>query len=260
MTDQILYEVDEDGIATLTLNRPEARNAMTFEMYEGLKRVCTELAENRDARVLVITGADERSFAAGTDISQFRSFASPDDAVAYEQRIESVLRAIELCPIPVIAAIAGACTGGGCAIASACDLRIATADARFGFPIARTLGNCLSPATMSRAAALIGPAKVKELVFTARLVGAEEAKAAGLVSEILPDRNALLARARELALQVAGHAPITLEVTKEGLRRLRTGEGDGEGSDLVVRAYMSEDFREGIEAFLGKRKPVWKGR
>ncbi|ESR22594.1 enoyl-CoA hydratase [Lutibaculum baratangense] len=259
MTEPILLDVDGD-VATLTFNRPEARNALTFEMYEGLRETCERLAAEGTVRCLVITGAGGEAFAAGTDISQFRSFRTAEDAIAYEERIEGVLRAIELCPMPVVAAIAGACTGGGAAIASACDIRIATAGSRFGFPIARTLGNCLSTATISRVAELIGPGRTKELIFTARLIPAEEARAVGFVSEVVPDDAALQARARELAALMTGHAPITLSATKEALRRLRTGDGDATGSDLVVRAYTSEDFREGMEAFLAKRPPQWKGR
>jgi len=158
------------------------------------------------------------------------------------------------------AKIAGACTGGGAGIAAACDLRIATQNLKFGFPIARTLGNTLSIANLSRLAALIGAGRVKEVIFTARLVEAREAVAIGLVSEILPDHGALIARATALADQLAGHAPLTLSTTKEALRRLRLSGAGADDRDLIVKAYMSEDFREGMEAFLGKRKPKWTGR
>jgi len=165
---------------------------------------------------------------------------------------------LERCAVPVIAAVSGACTGGGAGIAAACDLRIAAVGARFGFPIARTLGNCLSIANVARLAALIGPGRVTEMIFTARLLGAEEALAVGLVTEVLPDFAALMARAEALARLVAGNAPLTLRATKEGLRRLR--EALPADEDLVRMCYGSEDFREGMEAFLGKRAPVWKGR
>ena len=168
-----------------------------------------------------------------------------------------MLNALERCRVPSIAAIAGACTGGGAAIAACCDLRIGAANARFGFPIARTLGNCLSMSNYARLSALIGPARVKEVIFTARLVDAAEAHAIGLLGEVLPDAEALAARATELAQLIAGHAPLTLEVTKEALRRL--GEGDHTDEDLIVKCYTSEDFREGMEAFLNKRTPVWRG-
>ena len=257
-SDETVVLAVEDGIATVTLNRPEARNALTFAMYDRLAAICSELPADPSVKAMIITGAGERAFAAGTDIAQFRDFRSEADALAYEARIESVLTAIETCPLPIIAAISGACTGGGAGIAAACDLRIAARSARFGFPIARTLGNCLSLANHARLAALIGAGRVMEVIFTARLVGAEEALAIGLFSEVLDDHAALMARARELARTVAGHAPLTLRATKEALRRVREGRRDG--GDLIAMCYTSEDFREGLEAFLAKRPPQWKGR
>ena len=258
MTDELLYEV-RDGIARVTFNRPQARNALTFAMYERLAEICRETGEDSSVRALLLTGAGDRAFAAGTDISQFRAFNSPEDALGYEARLDRVLGALEACPKPTLAAIAGACTGGGAAIAACCDLRIAAATMRFGFPVARTLGNCLSMANYTRLVALLGPARVKEIVFTARLVEAEEAKAIGLVSEILPDHAALMTRAEELARLVASHAPLTLRATKEAVRRINERLLPEEAHDLVLLCYMSADFREGMEAFLGKRQPVWQG-
>ncbi|MCF3945622.1 enoyl-CoA hydratase/isomerase family protein [Acidiphilium sp. AL] len=256
--DDLLYEV-RGRIGYVTFNRPAARNALTFAMYERLAAICTHLNESDDIRALVLAGAGDKAFAAGTDINQFRAFKTPEDAIAYEQRIDDVLKALEACRVPTIAAISGACTGGGAAIASVCDLRIASADARFGFPIARTLGNCLSIANYARLAALIGPARVKDLIFTARLIGAEEAGRIGLVSEVLENREKLLERAAALAETVAGHAPLTLRVTKEALDRIgRLSRIAAE--DLILTCYMSEDFREGMDAFLTKRQPDWRGR
>jgi len=256
----LLYEV-QDGIARVTFNRPQARNAMLFSMYERLAEICAEVEADRSIRALILTGAGDKAFAAGTDISQFRAFKTPEDALDYEARIDRVLGALERLRVPTIAAIAGACTGGGAGMAACCDLRIAAANMRLGFPIARTLGNCLSAANYARLAALIGPARVKEMVFTARLIEAEEARAIGLVSEILPDAAALAQRADELARLVAANAPLTLQATKESLRRIKdrsAAPGDAD-HDLLLMCYMSADFREGMEAFLGKRAPVWRG-
>ena len=253
MTTELLYEI-RDGIGRITLNRPQARNALTFAMYERLAEIA---ANPGDARALILTGAGEKAFAAGTDIAQFRAFASADDAIAYEARLDRVLGALERCAIPTIAAVAGACTGGGAGIAAACDLRIAAANARFGFPIARTLGNCLSMANIARLSALIGPARVIEMIFTARLLTAPEALATGLVTEVLADAATLTKRATELATLVASHAPLTLKATKEAIRRLRDNLPPDE--DLIRLCYTSADFREGMEAFLTKRAPVWRG-
>jgi enoyl-CoA hydratase/carnithine racemase len=223
-------------------------------MYERLAEIA---AAPGDVRVLVITGAGEKAFAAGTDINQFRSFNGAEDAMAYESRIDRVLGTLERCPVPTIAAISGACTGGGAGIAAACDLRIAAANARFGFPIARTLGNCLSMSNIARLSALVGPARVTEMIFTARLFSAEEALTLGLVTELLPDQPALIARAEELATLVAGHAPLTMRATREALRRLRDNLPPDE--DLIRLCYTSQDFKEGMDAFLTKRAPVWRG-
>ncbi len=256
---ELVYEVRGD-IAYVTFNRPQARNALTFAMYDRLVEICATADEDRSIRAMVLTGAGDKAFAAGTDISQFRAFDKPEDALEYEARIDRVLGALERCRVPTIAAIQGACTGGGAGIATCCDLRIAARGARFGFPVARTLGNCLSMQSYARLAALLGAARVKDMVFRARLIEAEEALAIGLIGELLEDGAALLKRAEDLAREVAGRAPLTLQATKEALRRLRPAIPHGEGDDLVLMCYMSEDFREGMDAFLGKRKPVWKGR
>jgi enoyl-CoA hydratase/carnithine racemase len=259
MTTELLHEV-RDGIAYVTFNRPQARNALTFAMYDRLAEICAAAGEDRSIRAILITGGGDKAFAAGTDISQFRAFDKEEDALAYEARIDRVMRTIERCRVPTVAAIHGACTGGGAGIASCCDLRIASRDMKFGFPVARTLGNCLSLSSYARLVYLFGPALVKDIVFRARLIEADEALASGLVSELCDDQAALLERAEELARQVASHAPLTLQATKEALLRLRPEVAHGEGNDLVLMCYMSEDFREGMDAFLNKRKPVWKGR
>jgi enoyl-CoA hydratase/carnithine racemase len=255
--DELLFEL-RDGVAYVTFNRPQARNALTFAMYDRLAEICDQANRDRSIRAMLITGAGDKAFAAGTDISQFRAFDREQDALDYEARIDRVLGALERCRVPTVAAIQGACTGGGAGIAACCDLRIAARGMRCGFPMARTLGNCLSMNNYARLAALLGPARVKDIIFRARLVEADEALSIGLVSELLDDGAALMQRAEELVRQVASLAPLTLQATKEALYRLRTKPEDG--SDLVLMCYMSEDFREGMEAFLGKRKPVWKGR
>ena len=258
VADELLYEL-ADGIATVTFNRPHARNALTFTMYERLAGICEAANGDPAIKVLVITGAGDKAFAAGTDISQFRAFDKPQDALDYEARIDRVLGALERCRVPTIAAIQGACTGGGAGIAVCCDLRIAAGNARFGFPVARTLGNCLSTGNYARLAALLGPARVKDMIFRARLVEAPEALAIGLVSEVVADPAGLMPRARELTQLVAGHAPLTLQATKEALLRLRPTMPAGSGEDLILKCYMSQDFREGMEAFLNKRAPRWQG-
>src|SRR5258707_10783191 len=181
-TEDLLYVV-EDGIARLTFNRPQARNAVTFAMYEQMAVICESISADRSIEAMILTGAGDKAFASGTDISQFRAFKTPQDALGYEARIDRVLGAVEQVRVPTIAAIAGACTGGGAGIAACCDMRIGTAATRIGFPIARTLGNCLSMSNISRLTSLIGPARTKDLIFTARLIGAPETLAPGLPNE-----------------------------------------------------------------------------
>ena len=240
----------------LTLNRPEARNALTMGMYRGIADTCANPPE--EIKALIITGAGDRAFAAGTDINHFRDFGSAEQAVEYERSMDEVLEQIESCPVPTIAAISGACTGGGAVIAATCDIRICTESLKYGFPIARTLGNCLSAANLARLAALIGHGRTREMIFTARLLQAEEARAIGLVSEVLPDHTALMVRSAELAETLAGHAPLTLRATRAIQARLINAEA--EDRDWIVKCYTSEDFREGMDAFLSKRPPSWKGK
>ena len=196
-TEDLLYCV-EDGIARLTFNRPQARNALTFAMYERMAAICETVNGDRSIKAMILTGAGDKAFASGTDISQFRAFKTAEDALEYEERIDRVLGALEKVRVPTIAAIAGACTGGGAGIAACCDMRIGTASTRIGFPIARTLGNCLSMSNISRVVSLVGPARTKDLIFTARLIEAPEALALGLLNEVVPDvRDAAAPRRRD---------------------------------------------------------------
>jgi enoyl-CoA hydratase len=252
----LLYEV-RDGIGRITFNRPQARNSLTFGMYEQLAEICAGAGKDSSLKVLILTGAGDKAFASGTDINQFRAFKTPQDAIDYESRIDRILGALEQCQVPTIAAINGVSAGGGAGIAACCDLRIGTKTAKFGFPIARTLGNCLSMSNLSRLSALIGAARLKEIIFTARLIEAEEAARLGLLNEVVDDLSALERRAGELARLIAGHAPLTLRSTKQALLRMQPKVREDE--DLILMCYQSRDFREGMDAFLNKRQPQWTG-
>ena len=258
MTEEIRTERRGSAL-WIRVDRPAARNAMTFAMYDRIAAVCRDADADASVKAVVLTGSGD-AFVAGTDIAQFVDFKEASQALEYERRMDAWLGAIEDVRVPTIAALRGPVVGGGLAIAAACDLRVAAPSARFGVPVARTLGNCFSAANLVRLAALVGLGRVKELVFTARLIDAQEARAIGLVSEVVADEAALDARVDELVEQLASFAPLTLHATKEMVRRIRARMMPEEAADLVALCYTSADFREGVAAFIERRKPVWKGR
>jgi len=256
---EVLFSA-EPPLAFLTFNRPGARNALTWEMYQGLLDACETVDQRADLRVLIVRGAGGKAFAAGTDISQFTSFRSAEDGIEYERRLDSVIDRLERVTRPTIAQVQGYATGGGCAIALTCDLIVCSPDARFGVPIAKTLGNCLSIANCARMIDLLGPARFKELIFSARLLDVQEASGLGLVTQVAGAER-IDAAVRDLATTMAGHAPLTIAATKEMVRRIQEARRPAAETahDLIGRVYASADFKEGVEAFLAKRPPRWTG-
>lgn len=259
MSTQTIYET-AGPLAILTFNRPDARNAMTWEMYEGLVEACDHADRDANIRVLILRGAGGKAFIAGTDIAQFEGFRTPADGVQYEQRMDAVLDRLERVTKPTIAQVQGVAAGGGCAIALTCDLRVATPDSTFGIPIARTLGNCLSADTCSRMLSLLGPARFRELMFTGRLIHAAEAHALGLVTRVVDEAD-IGHVVRELAIEIGSHAPLTIRAVKEITRRVLAKQrlAPGDDRDMIELCYTSADFREGVHAFLAKRLPRWTG-
>jgi enoyl-CoA hydratase/carnithine racemase len=251
MTEHFL--VERDGpTALLTFNRPDARNSMTFEMYEALHDACAALDADPSVRALVIKGAGDRAFASGTDIRQFLDFATREDALDYEARLTRVLTRLAGMSKPTIAMLQGDAIGGGLFIALACDLRLAAPHARFGIPVARTLGNFLAPVSLTLLVSVLGPNRAREIVLTARLLDAEEARTIGLVDRVHPALE-LESRAREMAASFAELAPLTLAATKEATRRMLAALAPRDLDDLIVSCYLSRDFHEGVRAFLEKR-------
>jgi enoyl-CoA hydratase len=258
-TSHALYTVN-GPLATLTFNRPEARNAMTWDMYRALVDACDRADGDPAVRVLILRGAGDKAFVAGTDIAQFQGFQSDADALDYERRIDEVLDRLERLTKVTIAQVRGVAAGGGCAIALTCDLRVASPDATFGIPIARTLGNCLSATNYSRLVDLLGPAVVKDMLLTGRFIDAAEGQARGIVTRIEP-ADTIESATEEYAKRIAANAPLTLRATKEMIRRITAERrlAPGADRDLVTLCYTSNDFREGVAAFLAKRKPAWTG-
>lgn len=243
--------------AFVTFDRPNARNAMTWAMYEKLDRALDRVASETDLRVAVFRGAGGH-FAAGTDIAQFAAFKSAEDGIAYERQLEAVVAKLASMRVVTIAAVEGYAAGSGLAIAAACDLRVCTPDARFGVPIAKTLGNCLSMPNYARLVASLGAARTMALLLTADFMSAEEAHTLGFVIAVV-DPHKFPSQLDTLCARIATLAPLTLQVTKEAIRRI-VASSSPEGEDLVRHAYASSDFHEGVSAFLEKRPPRWEGR
>ncbi|HRN74328.1 enoyl-CoA hydratase/isomerase family protein [Ottowia sp.] len=248
----------EGAVATVVFDRPAARNAMTWGMYQQLEQICQRLAAATDVRVAVFRGAGGEAFVAGTDIAQFSAFRSGQDGVGYEHRIDAVIGALGALPMPTVAVIEGWAIGGGLAIATACDFRLATPTARFGVPIARTLGNCLSVANLARLEAAFGLQHTRRMLLLAQVLDAEQALACGFLERIC-DAGELDAAVAQLCAQLAALAPVTQRITKTGLARV-VAQRIADGDDLVRRCYGSADFQEGVAAFVARRQPVWRGQ
>ncbi|MBZ4016014.1 enoyl-CoA hydratase/isomerase family protein [Streptomyces purpurogeneiscleroticus] len=256
--DDELLVARQGAVLTVTFNRPAQHNAMTWQMYEGLREACERADADDGIRVMVLRGAGGKAFVAGTDIGQFREFRDGRDGVAYEAGITEVADRLESVTVPTVAAVTGHCIGGGLILASVCDLRIATRSSRFGAPIARTLGNCLSMNTMSLLVQHLGRARTLDLLLRARLLDAEEAAAAGFVTQLCED-DAVDAAVEETVRTLAGHAPLSMWAAKEAVARLRRAAVP-DGDDIVSTVFGSEDFHHGVDAFLRKERPRWTGR
>jgi enoyl-CoA hydratase/carnithine racemase len=251
---------ERDGaVAVLTFNRPEARNAMTWEMYETLGATCEQVDADDSIRVLVLRGAGDRAFVSGTDIRQFLEFKTREDALGYEARLDKSIGRLYQLKKPSIAMLQGDAVGGGLFMAISCDIRIAAEHVRFGVPVARTLGNFPQPANYSRLVAAIGIVRARNLVLTARLMKANEAAAVGLIDEVVPMAD-LEAKVMEQAQRMAKHAPLTMAAMKEAARRQTETFAIADAEELMLSCYLSQDFQEGVRAFLDKRPANWQNK
>ncbi|QUH02825.1 enoyl-CoA hydratase/isomerase family protein [Saccharopolyspora erythraea] len=255
MSDELIITRQGPALHVL-FNRPAQRNALTWAMYDGLVEACERADADEQVRVLVLRGAGNDAFVAGTDIGQFTEFGSGEDGIAYERRVERVLDRLETTRVPTVAAISGYCVGGGLAVAAVCDLRVSTPTGRFGVPVARTLGNCLAMNTYSLLVHHLGPARALDVLLRARMLTAEQAHAAGFVAELTDDLDATV---EAVVGRLAQHAPLTMWAAKQAARRLRLANLP-DGDDLVRAVFGSEDFRHGVRCFLDKEKPRWTGR
>lgn len=253
MSTQELQVHRRPGVVEVVFNRPGRRNAFTSAMYAGMRELCAELADDVHTRVLVLRGAGGKAFAAGNEISDFLE----RDAVAYEAGIRELLAELFELPQVTVAAVDGACVGGGLAVATHCDLRICTPHSRFGYPIARTLGNALSASIVYRCAAVFGESLTREMLLTSRLTTADRAYAVGAVMSVVEDLDAELETVVGGLLAASG---VTLRATKAQLaHRAALLEAEPETDEALLReVYSGPDFKEGVRAFLAKEKPAFQ--
>lgn len=248
----------EAGVATVVFDRPHARNAMTWGMYGQLMEIASALKKGAAVRAVVFRGAGGQAFVAGTDIEQFTSFQTGEDGVAYERQIEACIELLCGLPMPTLAVVEGWCVGGGLAIATACDFRLATPGSKFGVPIAKTLGNCLSIQNVARLSAAFGHQRVRRMLMLAELIEADEAQACGYLHQVAAS-DTLDTATSALVQRLMTLAPVTQRVSKAALERLVT-QDLADADDLIRTAYGSQDFHEGVAAFVAKRPPVWSGQ
>ena len=259
MTDRIIARKD-GAIGWLTFNNPERRNAVSLDMWEAIPGVLDDFSADAAIRAIVLTGAGDKAFVSGADISQFEKQRSSAEAVAHYDAVgERAQTALKQCDKPVIAMIRGYCIGGGLAIAMLCDLRICSADARFGIPAAK-MGLGYRASSMKNLVDIVGAAYAREIMITARQFSPEEALRMGLVHKVV-DVAELEKTTRDYCEMIAANAPLTMRAAKRIIREVSAAKYDVEACAAWVKeCFDSEDYREGRRAFMEKRKPVFKGR
>ena len=248
----------DDGVLTIELSNPGRRNALTWTMYEELFRLFGMINDDGQVRVVVLRGADG-AFAAGTDIRQFLNFQTAEDGIEYERWMGRLVTTLLSVRVPVVGVVEGPAVGGGLMLAASCDVLVAADNARFGVPIARTLGNVVPPAVVLRLRERLGPARTMAMLLTSTLVDAEEAASAGFVHAVVPAEH-LEETAGDVVGRIARGAPLTLAGIKEIDRRLGAVDTVGVAEDVLAACYGSQDFAEGVAAFVERREPQWKGR
>lgn len=256
-----VHYLKEKGVAWISFDNPESRNAMTWEMYDSLEKNCKEADNDPDIFAVVFRGCGGEAFVAGTDIKQFANFDDPEDGIRYERRIDRIVSALESMKKPTIAMLEGFCVGGGAAIALVCDFRYSTPSLKFGVPIARTLGNCLSITNVSRFMDLVGVPKAKEILMTAKLIESQEACRIGLVNEVF-EPEAIEEAVKKKAHEFSRRAPLTVQASKELIGRVQTHRRAQAhaGDDWIKVCYTSQDFKAAVDKFVNKTPFEWAGK
>lgn len=250
----------ENGTYTITINRPDKMNALNKDVINDLSNALDEVYNNADIKTLIITGAGEKAFVAGADISEFLSLGKTEGAALAKRGQDMVFNKIENCPKPVIAAVNGFALGGGCELAMSCHFRVASANAKFGQPEVN-LGLIPGYGGTQRLTQLIGKGKAMELMMTADMVGADEAKALGLVNHVFPIEE-LLPKAKEILQKIQTKAPVAVAMVVACVNDAAKGEAAGFDNEIerFGDCFTTEDMKEGTNAFTEKRKPVFKGK
>lgn len=254
---QVRYR-QEGPVGHILIDRPAAFNALTWSMWRELGAVCARIAADSSVRVVTLRGAGGKAFVSGTDIAGFQAFTSGEEGVAYEAEMDSYVGAVETLPQPTIAIIDGWAVGGGLALSFACDFRIAAEGARFGSPLAKTIGNCLSARGYQRLIQHVGIPMAKQLLLAADLVPAADLHRHGLLTDLVAP-EALDETVTALIEKLVACAPLTQRVSKEAIHRLSTQQVP-DLTDLIELIYGSEDFASGVRSFLTKTRPEWRGR
>jgi len=259
LTDRIIAR-KEGAVGWLIFNNPERRNAISVDMWEAIPAVLSRYESDAEVRVIVLSGAGDKAFVSGADISQFEKERSSADAVQrYEELAEGAAARLQDCDKPLIAMIRGYCLGGGLNIAVLCDLRIASDDARFGIPAAK-MGLGYRASSMKNLVQVVGAPNAREIMLTARQFTAAEAKDMGLVNKVVAVSDLEKAVA-EYTQTVAGNAPLTMRTAKRIIREIgRAGYDAAKCRAWAKECFESEDYKEGRKAFMEKRKPVFTGK
>jgi enoyl-CoA hydratase/carnithine racemase len=259
MSDGRLVFEKDGAVARIRFDNPAAYNALTHDMWFELRDTARAIADDRDIRVVTFRGTGGKAFISGTDIGGFADFSSGQDGIEYERGIDECMAAVDAIPATTIAIVEGWAVGGGLNISSACDFRIATPDARFGSPIGRTIGNCLSASSVARIGAAVGVQIAKRMVLLGEIVPASELLTSGFLLKIVPP-DEIDAAVEALCQRAAENAPLTTQATKATIRQMTFADLP-DVENLIEQVYGSADFRRGVADFLARTKtlPSWTG-